>query len=338
MLLVITLLSIACQNEKYKNSNEFDNDSLSYSKELVGETVIDSLLFPSKLYYNNSLLYLVEDNSPQMIHIFNTETKENVGKIVSKGRGPEEMINIGSVQFIPGSDNFWVLDSPSKILAEYKYALDEHHLVQQIKLEDVGAFNPLIIPSFGILANSRQTKPMGRFFLFNNDGTIQKTEGEYPSYGKEIPDMMKADAFLCISDVKPDFSKVVLAYMMTDLIEIYNNQGHLLKRVHGPDHFFPQIKTEKINDGFSFAPTSESKDAYVVVKAGSEEIWTLYADGKQPSRDYHHSTLLVFDWEGNPLRKYKLDKPIFYFDIDWENKVLYGLSHSPVPSIIRYKL
>jgi len=58
--------------------------------------------------------------------------------------------------------------------------------------------------------------------------------------------------------------------------------------------------------------------------AANEEIWLQYS-GQYCKKEVHseNKTLLVFDWEGNPLRIYKLDHSFFTFTVDAKNKTIY---------------
>ena len=40
------------------------------------------------------------------------------------------------------------------------------------------------------------------------------------------------------------------------------------------------------------------------------------------------SKIHVLDWEGNPVKEYLLDCTLIAFDLDLENKSIYGLSYS----------
>lgn len=60
-------------------------------------------------------------------------------------------------------------------------------------------------------------------------------------------------------------------------------------------------------------------------------------DTQNPTR-YLRDKLLVFDWDGKPVKYYKLSKPIFHFDIDEKHGILYGLSDNPEFHIISFSL
>ncbi|MDR0726257.1 MAG: TolB-like 6-bladed beta-propeller domain-containing protein, partial [Prevotellaceae bacterium] len=40
--------------------------------------------------------------------------------------------------------------------------------------------------------------------------------------------------------------------------------------------------------------------------------------------------ILVFDFEGNPLRTYNLDVPVGVLSVDAEKRIIYGLTDMPV--------
>ena len=46
--------------------------------------------------------------------------------------------------------------------------------------------------------------------------------------------------------------------------------------------------------------------------------------------------ILVFDWEGNPVRRYSLDKGIMRITVDSHNRKIYGISDSPEYHIVEF--
>jgi len=122
--------------------------------------------------------------------------------------------------------------------------------------------------------------------------------------------------------------KLALAYMYSDLLEIYNETGELIKRIHGPDCFYPQLsladKTKNGNGLIYIKPKEDARSGYCQIAVSDNEIWLQYS-GQNYKKEVHseNRTLFVFDWEGNPLRRYVLDHSFFTFTVDAKNKTIY---------------
>lgn len=339
---ILFFILTSCQ-DKFENSSTFDVNSFSYSNiKLTAEILpLDSLTNPVRIYCYDSLLFLISNQTSKLVNIYNLKLRKKIGDVIIKGRGPEEMLMVNDLQFIRETDSFWAYDIIQKKMQEYSIKAIINNLdsppIQSIRIKDVGCLNPMVISDQIIIANSGQTKPLGRFFFYNNKGETIDIKGNYPEYGKDIPLIAKSEVFSCKMGLKPDKSKIVLAYSMTDLIEIYNAEGKLLKRMHGPDCFSPLFEIRENQGGFQVVPFKEAKDAYVFPITTDEEFWVLYSGKSQSPGEYHMETLLSFNWDGRPLANYVLDVPIFGFDVDWDNRIIYGLSHKPKPSIYTFK-
>ena len=112
-------------------------------------------------------------------------------------------------------------------------------------------------------------------------------------------------------------------------------------RIQGPDIFFPSKIIKSIGDTQKVtANIGEERDAYFSPVATSNELYILYSGQLYHPGDTNYllDHLLVFDWNGNPLRQYKLDTPIFRFVIDESSQLIYGITDSPEFRIIRFDL
>lgn len=71
--------------------------------------------------------------------------------------------------------------------------------------------------------------------------------------------------------------RLFVSYMQTDLLELYDVEGSLLKRMQGPDGFFPHIR--EVSDGRYSKTTSvkgESRDAYFTPVAVNGKFYVSY--------------------------------------------------------------
>ena len=74
------------------------------------------------------------------------------------------------------------------------------------------------------------------------------------------------------------------------------------------------------------APIKNSRDAYTYPVLGNNMIYVLF-DGKNTSEQgFHQDELFLFNYKLEPLIRFKLNIPIYAFDIDWEKNILYGLT------------
>ena len=68
-------------------------------------------------------------------------------------------------------------------------------------------------------------------------------------------------------------------------------------------------------------------------------VYGLYSDRTMADYGegaYNAPYLLVWDWNGNPVKAYKLPKPLYGFALD--GNILYGLSREESPMVYVFEL
>lgn len=76
---------------------------------------------------------------------------------------------------------------------------------------------------------------------------------------------------------------------------------------------------------------------YINIVAGGKYFYALYM-GFSRSNPKSYYTLEKYDYNGNPIAKYKLDIAPILFDIDEENNYMYGYNFQHEDFIIKYNL
>lgn len=183
-----------------------------------------------------------------------------------------------------------------------------------------------------------------RLTFFDADGTFRQTTGMYPTFGTELSPLEQMESCACEMVVDPSNSHIWLFYKSTDLIEIYDYKGSLVKRLHGPDHFFPAVRELSDEEGFQkvSSVSGETRDAYFCPLYSGGKIYVLYSGRiyheEQSIDSYLLNTILSFNSDGTPDKVYKLPVPVFTFTIDETNGTLYGLSFNPEYHLLKYHL
>lgn len=104
-----------------------------------------------------------------------------------------------------------------------------------------------------------------------------------------------------------------------------------------------EVVSEKIR---KTEPSKNPKNGFITSAVSSKYIYTLYSGkilkGKNSEAfmDYFTSNMVyVFDWKGNPIKKYKLDREVSSIAIDDKDEILYaGSLDSKDSNIIKYAL
>lgn len=339
-LAVLFLLGLgACQSgTKYPDAQVFSFSDFKETRLLKGETVtFDDILWkPVKIHLVDSFLIMKNRNTELAYHIYNIMSRKKVGECVSFGLGPDEMID---PRFISSNDSsIWILDKNWQTLnmCDRRKFLEDNvmEINKKIDFRDF-CDNIAYLPGKGFVA-SLFNADYKRFCLFNLNGDTLSTKGDYPESPALQTYLEKIEGFIGDFAVSEDGKKVLVSHKRTDLLEYYDADMNLIKRVHGPEQFFPGIHQagERIE-----TDKGATKDAYFFPLTVGENIFLLYSG--RVFNPMHHNYLkeriLVFDWDGNPQQCYQLDTPIFDFAVDKEAGIIYGLTDQPESHIVRFK-
>lgn len=339
-LLLISLL-ISCTNEsKYENALTFSSADFGDPIQLTSEIIEfdEPVMFPGKILLVDSILLIGNLKTERLLYRYNIFTKKKTGEYISFGSGPDELLRIKDIQKIDSS--IFISDNQKRVVFEYNtYDLCYNKDPRLIKSTTINeAINSLQRIPEGYVCTTMN--PLNkRFIFFNHEGNSIYSEGEFPSHGEEINKIEIVNSYINQMVVNPHLQYIYIFYMQTDLIEIYNFKGEFVKRLHGPDHFFPHIKEKQLEGGFSrISPIyGEAREAYYSPIVVDNEVYVLYSGAFREKKPAPLNMILVFSAEGNPLRKYILSEPIITFTIDPISKDIYATSEIPDYHIVKFK-
>jgi hypothetical protein len=334
-LWIFTVLFTSCHiTEKYENASLFTFKDFKTVIKLNAATIEfdEEIMRPLSFVKSDSLLIVQNIMTRNMLYVYNVNSKKKIGEFISFGNGPNELLRIKNMQLV-GRD-LYISDTQKKSVNKYDvndfYAFTEDLIPKQkVAIEDF--FYNLVYTENGYVVIAMNTDNK-RLVFYNSKGEREFTAGEYPYFGRDLTVIEKAEGFISSIAVCQKNKHIYLFGMTTDLIEIYDFNGMLLKRLHGPDQLFPQVKEIRSEDGFSKVSAIEkSRFTYNRPLIVDDEIYVSYS-GNHQTRDegtprIHH--ILVFDLDCNPIRRYELPKSIVAFTVDSDAKLIFATSDEP---------
>ena len=282
----------------------------------------------------DSVLVVVETQRSPFVRLYNVKDGRKIGSFIPAGRGPDELS--ACTQFQITGDWIWAIDMLQNKYLKYRrkdpfWASFEKPVLNAI-LRDVSISYPIIIDS-NIIAGSDFS--VGKLLFFYD---LEKKEIDanvnisYP-YAIDGPDMLKWRSFE--NRMTTDSNHLYLAYCHTDLIDIYDKTGSLVKRLFGPDHFMPDFGVTGTDEqGFMVRPGEKARFAYFSPKITDDGLMVLYNGTLQKERKYLVNQIFLFSPSGEPLVAFYLDQPIFNFCVDDVTKRIYGLTNTPDYQVI----
>jgi hypothetical protein len=304
----------------------------------------DSLLYrPLNICCFDSVIITSDSGTECFIQCYNKTTGEKLTESLEWGNGPDDMTYITSFQKV--QDRIFVFNSLQNkyMFFNLPELVTKRKTLPQtsVTINVAAVINALYYPPSLVIANTLDSGDC-LFSIYNQNGEFIENKGSFPDDGKVYPSFFeKSMAFEYEMALNPVSKEIVICYKLTDLIEIYDTSFQLKKRIQGPDIFFP-ITNEVNNNGDISAGSinGKTKEAYGRPVATESEIWVLYSGNimGEKTNGYLKDKLFVFDWEGNPLRYYQLDIPVFRFDIDYDRHTIYAITDIPDFHIVNFKI
>ena len=265
------------------------SDSVSFSwSDFAERRVSDTLPLPREVFLQMPLRLLCEDSTlfvqnrqgDKFIQRFRLSGLGQLGEgQVELGNGPQELLNVYRMQAVDSL--FWLFDLMGQSAAAYgrRAVCDSVSFpaCRKIKLEE--PFSDIVVlPDFRFVTTSLNPTHK-RLSFFDSEGKYIHTDGGYPSFGAALSPLETVEAYVCEMACDSANGHIWLFYKLTDLIEIYTYDGRLVKRMHGPDRFFPAVSERSFGEGLQgvASVSGETRDAYFCPFYSEGRMYVLYS-------------------------------------------------------------
>ena len=300
----------------------------------------DSLLLGNSRwirYHPDSFLIVQELGHDKMLKIVDLKTGK-IQEMINKGRGPNEMVTAWGINVV--DKDIWVFGGQLKKMLKLSYDEErQFYISDNLSLNDKtcmtgyahndSTFVGLCLPDANrltIFNRNKEINKIGGFPLLYSSNQVEPDNNVFASHMAGATN-----------------NKVVLACDKTDILEIYDINKGLEKRLHGPRGI--KIEAEAVDIGMGqITQTKPPFRAFYNVVANEHEFCVGYTgyetvEGvKRTLEDSYPKRIFCFSWDGEPKREYVFDVPLLSFDFDWENKKIYALTITPEARIIAFDL
>lgn len=299
------------------------------------------------VFAEKNLLLIIDVQDSMLVKAYDLKSLKFIKSFIKKGPGPNQQLDCHKVQYSADFKHIYAVDRIKQKI--YAYNADDISAPgaavfpeSDIMLEHHQIYNPSVLADGSIVDYSsyKADEKSSVFSFYNSYGNLLYKKGDFPKIRTAYGPQEQNAAFLGWFTPFKNGNNIILAYLNTDVLDLYNNQGVLLKRVQGPDYFEPAVKSVKHFNGTMVIPDEKAFHAYSSARAKDNQVYVLY-EGKEVLEQggYHKKLLFNFNSNLEPESLFLLDQPIFAFDIDWSRKELYGLTHQyKDKNLIRIKL
>lgn len=330
ILSIILLTNIILQGGSVKSNNEEIKFPIEKSINFTAIEVppVVYAKTPGVVITGNYLIVMRSFSSP-LYFVFEMPDFKYLGEFGRLGKGPNEF-EVPDARTARATENgFKIFDTDKGLLFVdlTSFFPSKSFKVKQIKLPgELYILNDAVQINDSIICGMPYVGKTEKLYVkYNIHNSKLNYFGEYPAF---FPKGNKDNYWGLIwrhSIVKPDGTKYASFFARFKLFRIYNNSGLLIKE-----------KTMEVLENI-LDPKRKFVTYYDVIKATNQYIYALCLNGQLNETD-NYPTLEVWDWDGNPVAKLKLQNFVFSFDITKDNKKIYCMDREIEDKIFVYDL
>ena len=334
-MLLVVFFMFGCGREPICGLDGFTRISTLAIKDTI-ELENKDILNPHQIYYKDSFLIFNSLRGQRDIQLLNLFT-EKVTLYNVIGQGRNEMANYHTVY--TNKDNMYLFGD-NRLGKIYGICLDSlkknpetnYELLYSLPVKKSRLFFRFIdMPRYAIGVGMIEN---GRFSIFDKESGDYSEQMKYPE-DKEISSLNylhKGALFSRTMMISDEEAKRIVASCF-GLVDFYSmSDSGELSLIKANHYHFPMFKTG--TNGTAIIYDKEDKVGVTGMCADKDYVYTLYSDrtvAEYGEGAYNASYLLAWDWEGNPVKAYKLPVALYGFAID--GNTIYGLSREESPIV-----
>ena len=284
------VLAIACTHKEfYSFTNEKNLEMISVK--------IDEILLADFMIKKGDYLFMISTRSDSMVYLYALPDLQYCKSFGIKGKGPGEFILPMFVE-APGNDVYIWGYSGVRLIRCFSVDSNAHITVKQdYHLDKYETFNFMHLIRDSICVYSLMpTQPLVKLYDLKNG----KNMGEL-----KIGSKNRVNSYLSDGDgvMAANDSVIIVAYHYKKQIDIYDVSTLKLKK-----RLIGDYRPQKLTDDFT-----ENEYHYVDIVAGKKRFYALYRGCRNKDAKENSDILESFDYDGNPVIKYKFNEvPIFF--------------------------
>lgn len=338
LLVVISLLlTVSCNEDSKILIDDREVDFLNETGDVIhGKLVKSEILGAEEIVVFDTLIMVNTKNPEGQLQVFSSNTLEHLGSFCKQGRARNEMVKAN----VPTEQAYYKNGHVILVMIDAPNTFKEVDITASLQSGNT------------VIVSSQECLPVGdgEFMLLNNDFNY-RYEFERNTYGNEditaIPtrytvykDGKKKELqiFNGLMDIGPELPKLVPytggLYKHPNrniVVQGFTCMDYLLYMDFDADKYFAVHQKGSLTFNDTYVFDKSPMPAYFTDGASSSKyLMFLYRHGKytqQTTVGDWYPELLIFDWEGNYITGFKMDRDMHFIEYDEIHKVLYGLNN-----------
>lgn len=279
--------------------------------------------FYSSIKVVDTFLVCGDYRSPEVINIYGSTSGQLLRRFIKRGEQLGQCLSAANIIPVKGS-LFWIYDITGgkmllidilKALSDTSYQCSKEIILSEATRK---AKSPCFVND-SLFAATTYTRDDCRYMLFNTRTEIVSVVGKLPAPDESWPKSSQGGKFNMLASVytaglvhNPESGITVAVYNKTDRIEVY--AGNSLKKViRGPDLFDPVMDFVTEGNEVMANESHATRFSYSAISGSNKYFYCLYSG--EANFNACSSRILVFDWDGNPVRILELDRPVCFFSV-----------------------
>jgi hypothetical protein len=296
------------------------------------QKIPEPVLLPRFMSIANDYLFVYKEKEARLFEVFHLPEGTYLCSAGGRGQGPDDFGLLDSRSFHACGNGFKVMEAGSNLLKTVEFEnnqLHVSHAERMLENPSNNGFYPLADSIYLTLGNIGDLTEYN--LLDSKTGNITKT-GDYPQWAgtnvTEPGQVFFTYVKSCV--VHPDGKKFAAFYGRFKRFRIYDRSAALL---HDVDVGIEPSSAEMEN--------GQAVSAYYISQpqAIGNHIYALCANAQDHRPDRPNGCeLQVWDWDGNPVACYRLDRKISFIAISEKYGKLYALDMSVDDELYSYDL
>lgn len=350
LLRIISIISclkalVACQPEHEQGAGYTSPEEFFESEKLLAGQKLglpaDSITYINYMAtIGDSLLVLSDKNDRFNFALVDPTSGLLIRRFGRLGEGPGEIAFPTTIQLLPGarSCGFYVMTR----WQYYEYSLNDILQGREQPYWQAGRFNVNYQRIYKL--NDSAFIGVGlfkkRFVISNPQGDTIGQMGRYPFENKLSHSYNSlAMAYQGRFSMSPDGRHLCFATLYAPNVNFIHLDAN--RMVSSIDSLYSWPPLFKGSDGNVISADIDNNNllGYLSVSTTNDRVYLLFSGKKLSDPEpYQSDVVLVFDWFGKPVTKYRLDRQLKTIAVDSRGETLYGFVDAQEPYVIKYRL
>lgn len=323
-------------------------------------------LIPLQETYNNPRAFfligdslILANNQPHngpMLELFSLNTKRCVMQFGKKGVGPGEFVACNANSYSStspevyitdeGSNTFYTVDIEKtledgklRIDSKFQYAPDIHMRTYICPLDK----DRYVGYNMWYLSDSTYSNGVPEFSIYPTktlSNQLAETATPFEKYRYFVGDVNGGNF------IKLPNRTVWLTDFHQDKITIFNDSMQVMKTIIGPDRFALEYVEKKTNFPLPFISFSNDRtiESYQLATYTDKHVYVIYKGVNEKKSDtptFKPVEVFKFDYDGNPITCYTLDRLVYQISVDRNEEYLYATARTSPDEparLVRYSM